>query len=405
MDDLLFLAHRIPYPPNKGDKIRAFHILEHLRQHFRVHLGCFVDDPADLQFVERLRSRCASACFVPLNPAWARVASLRRLFSAEALSLPYYRHPRMKAWVEQTLADHPISTGLAFSTPMAQYLPPDLHRVLDMVDVDSEKWRAYAETQAWPLSACYRREARQLQAYEHSLCADFDQITLVSQAEAALLRESTPQSDGRISAFSNGTDADYFSPQITFPNPYPTEQLALVFTGAMDYWPNIDAVQWFARQILPELRQLNPALVFYIVGARPSHQVTALRECAGVTVTGAVADVRPYLQHAALAVAPLRIARGIQNKVLEAMAMQQAVVATPQALEGISADREREVIAAPNREHFVQQISALLRDLEWRNAVGLAARRRILTDYRWAENLRHLESLLQRQRASQRITS
>lgn len=395
MDDLLFLAHRIPYPPNKGDKIRAFHILEHLRERYRIHLGCFVDDPADLQFAQQLRQRCASTCLVPLKPAWARIASLRGLFSAEALSLPYYRHARMRAWVEETLAGNPISTGLAFSTPMAQYLPACLHRVLDMVDVDSEKWHAYADTQPWPMSECYRREARQLQAYEQSLCSEFDHVTLVSSAEAALLRKPAPHTASRVSAFSNGTDASYFSPQPACASPYPKGQIVLVFTGAMDYWPNVDAVQWFAREVLPVLRQHDPALFFYVVGARPTRQVLELRHCDGVAVTGTVADVRPYLQHAALAVAPLRIARGIQNKVLEAMAMQKAVVATPQALEGINARPDTEVIAAPDGKQFAQRITALLRDAEWRTAMGLAARRRILSDYQWSENLRHLESLLQ----------
>lgn len=395
MDELLFLAHRIPYPPNKGDKIRAYHLLEHLRQHYHVHLGCFVDDPADFQHAALLRQRCASTCLVALKPSLARIASLRGLFSGTALSLPYYSHPRMRAWVGATLANRPVRTALAFSTPMAQYLPQELHRVLDMVDVDSEKWRAYAATQPWPLSAGYRREADRLALSEQSLCADFDHVTLVSGAEADLLRTLAPAATERISAFSNGTDADYFSPREGRRNPYPEDQLAVVFTGAMDYWPNVDAVQWFAKEILPAIREQNPAVFFYIVGARPGRQVTALCHTAGIVETGAVADVRPYLQHAALALAPLRIARGIQNKVLEAMSMQKAVVATPQALEGITARPESEVIPARAGSEFAQRITALLADPHRRAAVGMAARQRILTDYRWSENLRHLETLLQ----------
>jgi sugar transferase (PEP-CTERM/EpsH1 system associated) len=397
MDDILYLTHRLPYPPNKGDKIRAWHVLDYLRQQYRVHLGCFVDDPADWQHAAHLQALCASTCFIALRPAWARVASLRGWFSGEPLSLPYYRSARLQQWVEQTLAQQAIDSALAFSGPMAQYLPArsprgPLLRVMDLVDVDSEKWQAYAHTQPWPWSRIYQREAACLLACERAIASRFDQVTLVSEAEAALFRSRAPESAHKVNHFYNGVDAGYFRPDPALPNPYAMGQLPLVFTGAMDYWPNVQAVQWFAHQVLPSVRLQFPAARFHIVGARPIRPVLALAELPGVQVSGTVADVRPYLQHAALAVAPLRIARGIQNKVLEAMAMEKTVIASPQALEGVTAAVGRELLCADDADQFIHHVNAQL--LAPAPGMGSAARARVLEHYSWHRNLAQLGRLL-----------
>lgn len=400
MADILYLTHRIPYPPNKGDKIRAWHVLDFLRQHHRVHLGCFVDDAADWQHAARLQSLCASTCFIALRPALARLASLRGWFSGEPLSLPYYRSARLQQWVQQTLREHPVERALAFSGPMAQYLPAHgprglLHRVMDLVDVDSEKWRAYASTQPWPLSRLYRREAESLLASERAIAQRFDHVTLVSAAEAALFRLRAPESAHKTSHFSNGVDAAYFHSDPQRTNPYSPTEVPLVFTGAMDYWPNVQAVQWFAQQVLPSVRLQFPAARFHIIGARPTSQVLALNGLPGVRVSGTVPDVRPYLQHAALAVAPLRIARGIQNKVLEAMAMEKIVIASAPALEGIAAVTGSELLCAGNAAEFIHHIGAVLSgEQAAAAAMGRAARARVLSDYSWQRNLAQLGQLL-----------
>lgn len=398
MRDLLFLAHRIPYPPNKGDKIRAWHMLDYLRRHFRVHLGCFIDDPDDRRHIPVLHGLCASSCFIDQSPRAARLRSLRGLLTGEALSLPYYRDAGLAAWVADTLRQHAIGTALAFSGPMAQYLPARNHghplrRVLDLVDVDSEKWLDYAATQPWPLAPLYRREARRLLAYEQACAGQFDAVTLVSPAEAELFRRRAPAAAQRIACFNNGVDSDYFAPRPDLASPYPARQTVLVFTGAMDYWPNVEAVQWFAWRVLPSLRMQHPELQLYIVGARPTERVRALQQLHGVHVTGTVPDIRPYLQHALAAVAPLRIARGVQNKVLEAMSMEKTVVASPQALEGISAVAGTEVLQADDGAAFICQLSHLLA-LPASPAIGRAARQRVLLDYSWSRNLRGLGSLL-----------
>jgi sugar transferase (PEP-CTERM/EpsH1 system associated) len=392
MEGLLFLAHRIPYPPNKGDKIRSFHLLRHLSARYAIHLGAFVDDPEDWQYGDALKPYCASIKLLPLRPRRARLASLAGLLAGEALTLPYYRNRELASWAQALAADGTVTRGLAFSSAMAQFMPAGLAcRVLDMVDVDSDKWTQYAPTQRWPLSWVYAREGRKLAEWEARVAEDFDATLLVSRAEAALLQERAPQARHKIGVFENGVDAEYFSPARDYPDPYPAGALGVVFTGAMDYWPNVDAVSWFAERIFPAVREAVPAAQFTIVGSRPTDAAQALARQPGVVVTGGVPDVRPWLAHAACAVAPLRIARGVQNKVLEAMAMARPVVVTAQAAEGIRAEAGRDFLLAQDEAGFVQAVIAQLQA----RASNAQARACILAHYDWARNMSAIDALFE----------
>ena len=413
--DLLFLAHRIPYPPDKGDKIRAWHLLQHLTRHYRVHLGAFVDDPDDWRHCDKLRSICDSTYFAGLNPRLGKLRALSGLLSGEPLTLPYYRHPGLQAWVDAHLRSG-VERALCYSSVMGRFVmpltpsaarercgpqasPPEvrpdrMRRVMDFVDIDSDKWRQYAATRAgffsWPLSWLYRREGERLLAWERQVAAAFTASLFVSAVEAADFRALAPESAVRIGSYSNGVDADYFSPVRDYPRPEPLAGTAIVFTGAMDYWPNVDAVTWFAREVMPELRRLRPDLLFAIVGGKPSPQVRALATLPGVLVTGRVTDIRPWLAHASVVVAPLRIARGVQNKVLEGMAMGCTLVVSPQALEGLTANRE-ELLVAEGASGFVTRILEALGGVN----LGAAARQRVLADYAWEACLAGVDELLQ----------
>ena len=403
MQDLLYLVHRIPYPPNKGDKIRSYHMLKFLSRRYRVHLGCFIDDPNDRQHIARLEAMCASCRFILQRPLLARLRSLGALATGRPMSLPYYRSRALQKWVDQLLMGGQIKQALAFSGPMAQYLdfvPASLtlHRVIDFVDVDSEKWRQYGAMKCWPLAQLYRREARHLLAYESAVTRQFDGVTFVSSAEAQLfLQRAQPETPDqhKVTFFNNGVDVDFFSPQRAYPNPYAGAVGAkvLVFTGAMDYWPNVEAVQWFAARVLPALLARFPTLEFHIVGARPSAKVKALAQVHAIKVSGSVPDIRPYLAHATLVVAPLRIARGIQNKVLEAMSMEKTVVATPQALEGIGALPGIDIVVAEDEVQFIAVLSRLLA-AKADDRIGRAARQRIVQNYSWEKNLMQLDCVL-----------
>lgn len=388
-DGLLFLAHRIPFPPNKGDKIRSFHLLRHLAERYAVHLGAFVDDPDDWRHAAHLQAWCASIKLVPLNPLRARLASLSGLMSGDALTLPYYRSAALKRWADDLARAGAVTRGLAFSSAMAQFMPKLPVRVLDMVDVDSDKWAQYAPTRRWPMSWVYAREGRKLADWEARVAADFDATLLVSGDEAKLLQTRVPAARDRIGAFENGVDAEYFSPERAYPDPYPAEGRGIAFTGAMDYWPNVDAVVWFAERIFPAVREAVPSAQFTVVGSRPAEAVLRLARQPGVIVTGGVPDVRPYLAHAACAVAPLRIARGVQNKVLEAMAMACPVVASPQAAEGIRAEAGRDYWLAPDEAAFAAAVIDRLR-AGGRNP---QARAGILARYDWGRNLAALDPL------------
>jgi sugar transferase (PEP-CTERM/EpsH1 system associated) len=395
VEDLLLLIHRMPYPPNKGDKIRSYHLLKHLAQHYRVHLGTFVDDADDWRHVPTVQALCASSHFAPLNPKLARLRSLGALLANRSLSLDYYRDAGMRAWTARAMREHDVQRIVVFSSQMAQYADawPQARRVVDFCDVDSDKWRQYAEKKSWPMSALYRHEARQLLAYERKVARECDASLFVSQPEADLFKELAPESASKIGFFSNGVDTDYFSPARDYASPYAPGERAIVFTGAMDYWPNIDAVQWFAADVFPQLRARFADARFYIVGARPSAAVQALAGLPGVVVTGTVPDVRPYIAHGAVAVAPLRIARGIQNKVLEAMAMATPVVVSPQALEGIDAIPGTDLLLAMDAAGFLTTVAALLTEAD--AALGDVARAKVEQLYSWPSNLARIEARLE----------
>ncbi len=396
MADLLFLAHRIPYPPNKGDKIRSWHMLRHLAQRHRIHLGCFIDDPADRQHEPVLRDICASCHFVELAPRAAKLRSLHGLLTGEPLTLPYYRSSALASWVEQVIERHRPERLFFYSSAMAQFdvpTPYPARRVVDLVDVDSRKWAEYATRQHWPLSWIYEREGRTLLQFERVAASRMNAAILVSAAEAKLFADLAPEARGKIHAVNNGVDTDYFSPDRPYDSPFPRDVVPLVFTGAMDYWPNIDAVQFFAREVLPPVRSQVPNAAFWIVGSNPSRAVLDLARNSGIVVTGRVPDIRPYVAHAAAVVAPLRIARGIQNKVLEAMAMARIVVASPPAVEGIPGTSGREFLVAEDARAFAIHLTDIV-ERKAHGDVGGAARAYVLATYDWLKSLCKLDAIL-----------
>jgi sugar transferase (PEP-CTERM/EpsH1 system associated) len=393
---LLYLTHRIPYPPNKGDKVRSFNILRQLARTHRVWLGTFVDHPDDHQHIPALKQWCEQTCVIPIEPGIRRVASLRGLLRGEALSLPYYRNQRLAEWVDRAIGEHGITRAVAFSGPMAQYL--DVRglerRVVDFCDVDSAKWTQYAADRRWPMSWLYRREGERLLAFERTAAADCDACLFVTEAEADLFRAAAPELSTRVGVMQNGVDADFFSPAHAGESPYAAGGPVIVFSGAMDYWPNVDAVTWFANELLPRIRQQVPDARFCIVGMNPAPAVQALAG-EGITVTGTVPDVRPYIAHADVVVAPLRIARGIQNKVLEAMAMARPVVVSAAPATGLDAEDGRDCAVAADGEAFCSRVIELLGDPARGATMGAAARDCVLRAYSWSAHLRMLDWLLE----------
>lgn len=398
MANLLYLVHRLPYPPNKGDKVRSYHLLKHLVARHRVFLGTFVDDPDDEQHLPFVRSLCADMLAVRLHPTGAKVRSLSALMTGEPLSLPYYQSAVLKGWVASVRSSQQIDATVVFSSVMAQYaqpadLPPGHPLLVDFVDVDSEKWTQYATQRRWPMSWVYRREGRTLLRYERALAARARRAFFVAEKEADLFQRLAPECAAQVQAMGNGVDADFFSPDPARSNPFQAGELPVVFTGAMDYWPNIDAVTWFAAEVLPALRARWPAVRFVVVGRSPPPAILALASDA-ITVTGTVPDVRPYLQYAKVVVAPMRLARGVQNKVLEAMAMGRPVVAAAECVSAISARSGVHLIAASESTDYVTAVDNLLADDAQASLLGQRGRDCVLASSSWDAHMTSIDRYL-----------
>jgi sugar transferase (PEP-CTERM/EpsH1 system associated) len=395
MANILYLVHRLPYPPNKGDKVRSYHLLKHLVRDHRVFLGTFVDDPDDERHLDTVRALCAGTHFVRLNPSATRLLSLRGLLTGEALSIPYYRNAGLQAWVDRVLADEAIDAIVLFSSPMAQYVPPhpSVPVLLDFVDVDSAKWTQYAQTHSGPKAWIYGREGRRLLDFERRAALAATRGFFVTDSETELFRRLAPDCRDRVEPMCNGVDADFFRPDATMPSPYRDGERALVFTGAMDYHPNEDAAIWFAQEVMPLLKRHRPSVRFHVVGRAPTAAVQVLASDS-VAVSGTVPDVRPYLQHAAVVVAPLRIARGIQNKILEAMAMGRPVVASTECAGPIAARVGDELLVAATAAQFAAQIERLLANPDDGARFGTAARQRVVDDYSWQAHLAGIDAHL-----------
>ena len=390
--DVLFLSHRIPYPPDKGDKIRAWNILRHLASKYRVHLATFVDDPEDVRHIAYLESVCETVFWRKLNPTLARVRSLSCLLSGAPLTQGYFGDARFRAGVRETIRRYQPRLIYVFSSAMVPYVAKanGTRVVVDLVDVDSEKWRQYAATSSGLSRWVYAREGRTLLELEREGARLGEAVLLVSRPEAELFKRLAPDLATRVHAVRNGVDTEYFDNQLNLPDPF-SGRPAIVFTGLMDYRPNIDAMTWFVQDVMPRVRSHPSAPSFWIVGSNPTKAVQAL---AGedVHITGRVPDVRPYLRYASAVVAPLRIGRGIQNKVLEAMAMGAPVVVTPQAREGLDQCNADELLTANDPAAFANALVAIL-DGKFPN-IGARARERAINDYRWQDSLAVLDQVL-----------
>lgn len=395
MGKLLYLVHRMPYPPNKGDKVRSYHLLKHLASKHQVFLGTFMDDPEDAVHTSTLRELCSEVHIERLHPKRARLASLIGLLGRDALTLSYYRSHAMSRWVDDVHKRHRLDAAVVFSSSMAQYAQrlSEVPMLVDFVDVDSAKWSQYATERPWPLSWLYRREGRCLLAYERAVASKARSSFFVTESETSLFRRLAPEAAGRVQTISNGVDAQFFSVDRARPNPFNPTEKAIVFTGAMDYWPNVDAVRWFNADILPLLREKWPQLRFYIVGRSPDAAVKSLSSDS-VIVTGTVPDVRPYLQYADVVVAPLRLARGIQNKILEAMAMSRPVVASGACVAAIQAKGQTEIVSAESAQDYAFAISELLSNPQRSELMGAAARSFVEQRYSWSAHLAGINQYL-----------
>jgi sugar transferase (PEP-CTERM/EpsH1 system associated) len=396
MGDILFLSHRIPFPPDRGDKIRSHNVLKRLAQLAPVHVATFADDDEDFASRDALSKVAASDILVRRSkPLLA--AAIEALVLRKPLSLTAFHDGRLKRWVEDTLNRFPIDAIYVFSGQMAQYVPKTFKGrvVVDLVDVDSAKFEAYAAKSAGLRRWMERRETRLLSAEEALIASQADATLLISEAEADLLRSRVPQrlaGIARIHSMANGLDSEYFDPASVEPEPRMMDVGGprLIFTGQMDYAPNVDAVLRAIDRIMPAVRSACPGASFHVVGRNPAAAVKARDGVGGVHVWGRVDDVRPWLAAADVALVPLEIARGVQNKVLEAMAMGVPVVLTPGAATGIDARNLDLFLVAETDAELISVIVSLARDRLLARRIGAAARDWIVHNASWDAALARL---------------
>lgn len=391
---ILYLCHRIPYPPDKGEKIRAFHQIDQLARRHEVHLISFGEDPHDPANTDALRRICASVEIVERPRAAATFATLLAAASGRPLSIGAYDSRAFGRAVTARCRATPPEVAVVYTAAMAPHAKEvGCPRLLDFVDVDSEKWRVYGERMRSPMSLLYALEAKRLATYEARMAQTFEHSALISEIEARILAARVPGL--AVTVIPNGVDLEYFRPADR-PDAAVAPRPMAVFVGMMDYYPNCDAVLHFAKDILPLVRAEVPEFEFRIVGRRPTAAVRALARLPGVTVSGAVPDVRPHLAEALVAVAPFRIARGIQNKVLEAMACAVPVVGTPLAFQGIAAGEQDGIRLADAPEAMAGLLVELARAPALRAERGAAARAFVERHHRWDAVGAGLERILER---------
>ncbi|MCU1276049.1 MAG: sugar transferase [Bryobacterales bacterium] len=353
MKNLLYLAHCVPNPPNKGEKIRAHHEITQLASQYRIHLVCFARSESEVDDARALSGRCATLYVERLSPRAALGRAVARFSLGACLNQAFYQSSRMREYVTSLAGQLPLDATLAYSVVMAQYSPRGVPLLIDMVDVDSEKWFQYARTRR-PAFA-YALEARRLRQLEIDCTRRAAVTVLTTENEASLLRSFAPQAS--VCHIENGVDGEFFDGALRPPPAEFAGRKFVAFIGAMDYSPNVDAVVSFARRILPELRRRDPQLEFFIVGRNPSKSVLQLSAIKGVVVTGGVPDTRPFLSGARAIVAPLRLARGIQNKVLEALAMGRVVFASDEICKTFGSTLPPGVLCCASDQDFIEQVA------------------------------------------------
>lgn len=391
---VLMLTHRAPYPPDRGDRIRAFHLLRTLAKHFDVSLACTTDEPAWLQYHQSLSEVAEQVAITPISPLYTKLRGGLALLRGKPVTPASFYRDSLADTIVQWHQTKPFDAVLTFCTGMIEYArllmsrddAPE-HHVLDLVDVDSAKWDSYAADTKGPMRWVYRAEANRLRKIETGQLDNIDHMTVVSDRERATYTDSVGAND-QLHVIGNGVDLDYFSPLPDCSSP------TLAFVGVLNYRPNEDGMVWFVRHVMPQLLERLPEVKLRIIGRHPTARVLALNDHAGVEVIGSVSDVREYLRDAAAVIAPLRIARGVQNKVLEAMACGRAVIVSPQAADGVHAQDGRHLLVADSPQQWVQRIDHVLTSSPLRRRLAQEARAQVELRYNWDSQLHPMIELL-----------
>jgi len=375
---VVYITHRVPYPPDKGDRIRNYHVLRELSRHARVWLAALADEPVADDQRTRLNELCERVAFVPVGRRWVRGGL--SLLSGRSISEGLFRAPALDGVLTGWRNEAEFRAVLVSASSLAPYTRrsgwEQVPAFVDLVDVDSQKWFDYAAATGGPKRWLYQLEGQRVRKLEAELCRWAKGVFLVSRAEGALLDSFT--APGTATAATNGVDLDYFRPL-----PDVKADLACAFVGALDYPPNVDAAVWFAADIWPRVRAVHATAEFRVIGRQPTPAVLRLHGRNGVNVIGQVPDVRPHVASAAVAVCPVRIARGLQNKVIEAMAMAKPTVAAPPAVAALKVEVGRDLLSPTTADEWVIVLTELLGDPKRQAELGANGRRYVEEHHHW----------------------
>jgi sugar transferase (PEP-CTERM/EpsH1 system associated) len=397
--NILILSHRVPFPPNKGEKIRTFHQIEHLSElGHHIHLFSPYEDPSELKYFSTLsETLCTSVEAAPLKPKALRL--LTGLVKGQSMSVANFYDKSLQHKFDQFLANTPVDAILCSASSMAEYvfksaalntLDKKPLLIMDFMDVDSDKWGQYQHSSSFPMSMVYAREQQLLANYEKKIVKQFDASYLIAQAEVTLFNQKVFKTD-KVHVMGNGLDtSSFYPPKIKQQNSGPV----FLFTGVMDYKPNEDAVIWFVNTCWPTIIEQRPKAKFIIAGMNPSNDISQLADDPSIEVTGFVEDILPFYHQADIFVAPFRLARGVQNKVLQAFACALPVISTPMGAEGILCQADRDILIASTPEEFITKANQLSDQPDFAQSIGQSALNIIKQHYSWQGQLQPLVNLL-----------
>lgn len=386
---VLVICHRLPFPPTDGGRVRSFNIIRHLSEHHSVVVAVPTRSKAEQDAAVELRRYCQKILIAPISPLMAMARMALRLASPSPSSMGYFYSPDLHRQIRSVIANERFDLIIAVCSSVAPYVAEvsGTFKLLDFVDMDSQKWLAYAQVKPFPLAQGYWLEGIKLQRAETMLASKFDACTGITRAEIETLRHFGVEIP--MDWFPNGVDLDFFAPESGH---YRVDSIA--FIGRLDYFPNQQGVAWFCREILPLIRMAQPETTVTIVGAEPPPWIQALTEIPGVVVKGTVPDVRPYVRSAALTVVPLKIARGTQNKILESFALGVPVVATSIAANGVEAEPGEHLLVADSAHDFAQAVSRLLSDPAERSRLAANGRTLVEQHYSWSAAMAKFDAMI-----------
>lgn len=388
---ILYLCHRFPYPPRRGGKIRPFNMIRHLSERHEVTVCSLVRSDEEAAEAAGIASHCARFFAHRVHDSVQTLRMIARLPGPVPSSFGFFHSESLARTARELLAAERFDLIFVHCSSVARYVA--MHagtpKILDFGDMDSHKWLEYARYKPFPLNLGYRLEGVKMLAEEKRLARQFDFCTATTQAEWETLESYAM--DTPTDWFPNGVDCEFFAPAS---EPYDPD--TITFVGRMDYYPNQECMIEFCAKTLPLLRLDRPQLKLQIVGADPSLAVRQLEKSGAITVTGSVADVRPYVRRSALTIAPLNIARGTQNKILEAMAMGVPVVASATAAAGVDAIPGEHLLLARSPIEYQAAIAGILGRPDERERLARAGRDRMLSHHAWNRSMRRLDGIIER---------